>query len=63
MGRTPLELGRAAKALAHWLADRPAAGRRDRLLLGLLLNLDAAATGGGGADAAGGNAGADLHRA
>ena len=61
MGRTPLELACAAKALAHWLAagraaDRgnPGAGaaaqsRRHRDL-------------GGGADAAGGNAGADLHR-
>ena len=61
MGRTPLELACAAKALAHWLA----AGLPLVIatpVLGLLLNLDARSDRGGGADAAGGNAGADLYR-
>ncbi len=61
MGRTPLELACAAKALAHWLAaGLPLIVATP--VLGLLLNLDATATIGGSADAAGGNAGADLHR-
>jgi heme exporter protein CcmB len=60
MGRTPLELACAAKALAHWLAA------------GLPLIIATPASGccsismprhlGGGADAAGGHAGADLYR-
>ncbi|EAQ37258.1 Cytochrome c-type biogenesis protein CcmB [Nitrobacter sp. Nb-311A] len=44
MGRTPLELACAAKALAHWLAvGLPLVAATP--ILGLLLNLDAIATG------------------
>jgi heme exporter protein B len=44
MGRTPLELACAAKALAHWLAvGLPLVAATP--ILGLLLNLDAVATG------------------
>ena len=61
MSRTPLELACAAKALAHWLAaGLPLIVATP--VLGLLLNLDAHGDLGGGADAAGGNAGADLYR-
>ena len=61
MSRTPLELTCAAKALAHWLAaGLPLIVATP--VLGLLLNLDAAATARGGADAAGRHAGADLYR-
>ena len=61
MGRTPLELACAAKALAHWLA----AGLPLVIatpVLGLLLNLDVAATAAVALTLAGGNAGVDLYR-
>ena len=61
MGRTPLELACAAKALAHWLA----AGLPLIIatpVLGLLLNLDAAATSAVALTLLVGNAGADLYR-
>ena len=52
----------AAKALAHWLTTGvPLVVVTP--LLGLLLNLESARHGRGGADAAGRHPGADLHRA
>ena len=62
MGRAPLELAVAAKALAHWLTTGlPLVIAAP--LLGLLLNLDPPAIGAVALTLAGRHAGADLHRA
>src|SRR4051812_18948667 len=61
MGRTPLELACGAKALAPWLAGGDAADpghARARAAAQSRRHCDR----GGGADAAGGNAGADVYR-
>ena len=61
MGRTPLELACAAKALAHWLAaGLPLIVATP--VLGLLLNLDATATSAVALTLLVGHAGADLYR-
>ena len=62
MGRMPLELAVAAKAIAHWLTT----GLPLVIItpvLGLMLNVEMHAMGCGVADAAGRDAGIDLHRA
>src|ERR1700682_2068151 len=61
MGRTPLELACAAKALAHWLAAGGAIDHR-HARIGAVAQPRRRIDLGGGADAAGGHAGADLYR-